>query len=386
MSRYIVLNVSEAASISSPLSFKHIRFEHKQYSIDNLLTLMRYGTIAIKNEREWKKGTWNALEMSRYIESIWLRLPLQPLYFDSAMPQWLVIDGYQRLRTLQHFVRHTEPDFKEIYKTDFPDEQVPSPLRLEGLQFFTQWNGHTFDQLPLSWRRRILEGMIMSYVQSLGTDHTVRQAIFERLQPFAKPIDAQLAFFVSQTESMYPLLTRFTNQDIFVATLQLPLDDFATYELTLRGLASLCFPYQQYTQHIPFLMDTLYTLSRIPRPQLRTLQNQFTDALHTANGLFGKAAFSLSSAEPQKIYATLFDVWLWALVQLNEYANTQTMLRTDTKTLLINHFNTLLSTDPVFVAAITSETQTKEHVIYRFEAINNIINQIKTHNSNEQLY
>jgi uncharacterized protein with ParB-like and HNH nuclease domain len=50
---------------------------------------------------------------SRLIESLLLRFPLPAFYFDiEEEDNWLVVDGLQRLSTLNHFIVDTENPFK----------------------------------------------------------------------------------------------------------------------------------------------------------------------------------------------------------------------------------------------------------------------------------
>src|SRR5688500_13092634 len=56
----------------------------------------------IKLDPEFQRNlVWDAKRQSRLIESILLKIPLPAFYLDAVRPdQWLVVDGLQRLSTL----------------------------------------------------------------------------------------------------------------------------------------------------------------------------------------------------------------------------------------------------------------------------------------------
>lgn len=91
-------------------------------------------------------GLWNKTDQSRLIESLLLRIPLPTFYFDGSDDnKWLIVDGLQRLSTFKAFM-------------------VDKELRLTDLEYFTEFNGLKFDELPKNMIRRIEETQIIANI------------------------------------------------------------------------------------------------------------------------------------------------------------------------------------------------------------------------------
>ncbi len=94
---------------------------------------------------------WNEEKQSRLIESLMLKIHLPAFYFDaSSEDKWVVIDGVQRLTTFRNYlVGNIQQDGSKV-KHEF-----------KGLQYLTDFNGKTFDDLPRQYIRRIKESAIV---------------------------------------------------------------------------------------------------------------------------------------------------------------------------------------------------------------------------------
>ncbi|WP_158639679.1 DUF262 domain-containing protein [Arachidicoccus ginsenosidivorans] len=89
--------------------------------------------------------------MSRLIESILLRIPLPPFYFDASDDnKWLVVEGLQRLWSIRNFIINSERK---------NENGIEAPLELNGQEILTEYNNKhiTFDMLNKTMQRRILE-------------------------------------------------------------------------------------------------------------------------------------------------------------------------------------------------------------------------------------
>jgi hypothetical protein len=121
-----------------------------------------------------RKFRWTEADESRLIESLFLGLPV-PSIFVATNPNstWEIVDGLQRLSTLVHFLSTSKPLLKSIGK-----EQ---PLRLEGLEKLSEFNGFTCADFPsplqLAFGKRALRVTALSD----KSDYNVRFDMFERL-------------------------------------------------------------------------------------------------------------------------------------------------------------------------------------------------------------
>ncbi|MEZ4409730.1 MAG: DUF262 domain-containing protein [Polyangiales bacterium] len=71
---------------------------------------------------------WSHEQKSRLIESILLRIPLPMFYFDATDDnRWLVVDGLQRLSTLQHFMVPEDPGKRLLRGLEYSNSSRARP-------------------------------------------------------------------------------------------------------------------------------------------------------------------------------------------------------------------------------------------------------------------
>ncbi len=145
------------------------------FPVELLVTRMRHNDFIIPGfQREY---VWKELEASRFIESLLLGLPTPALFLakDKYSQRYIVIDGQQRLRTLEYFYDGRFPDGKEF--------------RLKGVA--PHWEGLTFADLPPADRRMLSNSIIHCIIISDSYDPVGIFYIFERLNTTGSPLTAQ---------------------------------------------------------------------------------------------------------------------------------------------------------------------------------------------------
>ncbi|MDZ4725564.1 MAG: DUF262 domain-containing protein [Leptospira sp.] len=107
---------------------------------------------------------WSEEHQSRFIESVLMGLPIPLLFLadvDGQEGRAEIVDGSQRVRTLARFMKNE--------------------LKLSGLKKLTKLNNFTFDDLPISRRRRFGRHTMRMIELREGTDEEVRRDIFSRI-------------------------------------------------------------------------------------------------------------------------------------------------------------------------------------------------------------
>ena len=149
------------------------------YDVEGIVRRIDRGDIEVP--RFQRSFVWSQIRSSRFIESLLMGLPVPGifLYREIDSQKLLVIDGQQRLRTLQFFYGGKF----ETSKRDFI---------LKGLE--TKFNGLAYEDLTDEDRRRLDDSIIHATIirQDLPDDNGSSQYfIFERLNTGASSLASQ---------------------------------------------------------------------------------------------------------------------------------------------------------------------------------------------------
>lgn len=149
------------------------------YPVDGLVKRMRDGGIYVP--RFQRSFVWNLRGASRFVESLLLGLPVPGIFLsrDEETQRLLVIDGQQRLRTLQYF-----------YDGIFGDTGREFALR----DVQNQYEGATYRSLSDEDRRRLDDSIIHATIvkqDEPSEDNSSIFNIFERLNTGGTLLQAQ---------------------------------------------------------------------------------------------------------------------------------------------------------------------------------------------------
>lgn len=144
----------------------NIHISHCILTIGDLIERLKNHGFDLQPNSQKQTTPWTPEDQSRLIESLMLKIPLPAFHFDATNEEkWRVIDGTQRLYTIRDFLVGIDADLKPF----------------SGFQYFMDFNGRTYDQLPRQYIRRIRDTQITSYTIEKGTPDTVVQNIFQRI-------------------------------------------------------------------------------------------------------------------------------------------------------------------------------------------------------------
>lgn len=169
-------------SLISRLASGHIIIPSSDYDADDLTT-----------ERFQRDYVWKKSQMDRFIESILLGYPLPGIFLvrQSRNKKLLVLDGQQRLRTLQAF-----------YSGKYMRGKNPAAFRLDNVT--ENLRGLTIETLPADLRR-VLDDTYMqgTIIEANNEPHTLSAvySLFERLNTggtFLTPHEIRIALFSGQ--------------------------------------------------------------------------------------------------------------------------------------------------------------------------------------------
>ncbi|TAH15948.1 MAG: DUF262 domain-containing protein [Runella slithyformis] len=139
---------------------KVVDFEIREYTLELLIEKYKEGEIFIpKYQREY---VWEERRASKFIESLILGLPIPYMFLaDSKDGRSEIVDGSQRIRTLDYFLKND--------------------LQLQNLEKLTELESFRFNDLPLSRQRRLRKRTIRLIELTDKADWETRKDVFQRI-------------------------------------------------------------------------------------------------------------------------------------------------------------------------------------------------------------
>jgi len=152
-----------------------VEYYGADFPVDLLVTRIKEDDFIIPGFQ--RKYVWRQDEASKFIESLLIGLPTPALFLakDKFSDKYIVIDGQQRLRTLQYFYQEQFPDGKK-----FDLKGVVKPF-----------SGQTYSTLPASYRRSLGNSIIHCIIISENYDSNGIFYLFKRLNTTGTPLNSQ---------------------------------------------------------------------------------------------------------------------------------------------------------------------------------------------------
>lgn len=351
--------------MDKPFDPTKINIDTKTPSLDTLIERIAHDEIQLNTESYFqrKDDLWDIEKQSRLIESILIRFPLPAFYFDgSDKDKWLVVDGLQRLSSIRNFV----------VKKD-------KPLKLTNLEFLTQLNGKTYQELDRDLKRIIKETQVVVYIINPGTPIDVKFNIFKRINTgglVLEPQEIRHALFQGAPAEFVAELGQ-TSAFIEATTKSIRTHRMLDRDMATRFLCFYLFGYENYTPDLDTFMSkamaAIYTLSD---DEKRKIKEDFIASMKLNRVVFGDHAFRKienMNAARKPINKALFDVFSVQFAKLSKLEKETIAIN---KEKVITGFINLLKQDEVFFWAVTSSTSDKNRVTYRHSKIHELLQAI----------
>ena len=342
--------------IEKPYDPTKIKVDPTPMTIFQVMRKVKMGEINLQPQFQ-RKVVWDDVRQSRLIESILIRIPLPSFYLDAKDDsEWLVVDGLQRLWTLDRFFNKKD-------------------LRLENLEFLgAQLNGKNFDELPRPFQRQIEETHLNLYVIKPDTPPEVKFTIFYRINTGGMVLSAQEIRHCLYQGVATELLIKLAESKEFLSatTNSINTKRMDDRECVLRYCAFHLKPYTEYKESNfnEFLSSAMISINKMKPNEIEALENSFFRAMRISKSVFGQYAFRKmyrKSYSRNPINKSLFEVWSVCLEGFDE----NELLKNKDK--IIDGFIDKMNNDDVYLQSVTQGTGGKKRVHKRFSTTLDII-------------
>jgi hypothetical protein len=326
------------------------------YPIDTLLirtetrtvydVLRRIDTGSVIMNPEFQRDfVWDREKQGRLIESVLMRIPLPVFYFaENKKGQIIVVDGLQRLSTLQAFLKGEE-------RLTLPEQPT--------------LNGKSFDELSVKLQNRIEDCQLQLYIIDSKVPERAKLDIFERVNN-GEPLTRQQMRNCIYTGPATQFLKRQAHHELFLEATggSLSKEKMRDREFVNRFCAFQLLSIDEYKKDMDgFLAKSLEQMNAMPAEALLQLEVQLQRGLQNNLLLFGRHAFRKHT--PQQHNRSIINASLWDVMTtgLSRYPTDLVKQHQDTLKLAIY----LLLDDAAFNASISYSPNSTNSVKTRFE-------------------
>ena len=291
--------IDDAADKDEPIP--QLRYDISSYGVDfdvnGLVHRLNKHEIIIP---EWQRSyVWTHRQASLFVESLLLGLPVPGVFLglDSESYDLFVIDGQQRLKTLQCFYQGQRPDLSSDSSSAFKLRDVHE-----------RFSGLTYRQLTANDRRRldasIIHATVIKQDDAPGTD-TSMYHIFQRLNSGGRSLNSQEIRCAIYRGRLIDRIGRLNQYPDWRSIIGAPNKRMKDQELILRFMA-MWHSGEQYTESMAEFLNGFTQTNRNPEESwLDTTAALFEKVISTFHKATEESTFRLDQA--RAVNAAVFD-------------------------------------------------------------------------------
>jgi len=346
----------EVVHIDKPYDPKDIDISPQTLTLSNIIRRLKEDAIDLSPDFQRSANLWSPQKQSLLIESILIRIPLPAFYFDGTnTDKWQVIDGLQRLCVFKNFM-------------------VSQTLRLTGLEYINQFEGFSFNDLPAPYQRQIEETNIMAYIMRSGNPD-IKYNIFKRINTGGVVLNPQEIRNALNQGIPADFIAELASTDLFKKVTNLSYKRMQDREYVTRFITFYLNKPEDYKPDLDtFMSNSMGKLNNLSQQELNLIKQNFIASMFLAQKVFGKWAFrKVFNIKDKRLYPVnkaLFEIWSILFAKFSDIDRQKIF---EVKENIFNDYIQLLNEDKDFVGAITSQTDNKNKIIYRFLAVEQLI-------------
>ena len=351
---------SDASEIVQPFDPTEISISTKTTTVHLVMSRLAHQEIDLNPDFQRNAGIWDRTRRSRLIESLLLRIPL-PMFYVAAdkNDHWRVVDGLQRLYSIKSFV-------------------LDKALKLNRMEYLTQFERFSYDDLPRGMQRRINETELAFHVIDARTPETVMFNVFKRVNTGGKPLTPQEIRHALNPGPARDFVNELAESQEFCRATDGSVSPkrMADRECVLRFIAFYCQDLTAYTGHLDaFLTYAMRRINVMGKAEKDDLRRAFFRAMQLARELFDNNAFRKPPGQSERrsvINKPLFESLAVALARVSETKHDVLIERKA----VVNKRLVDLMGSRAFHESISIGTQTTDQVQIRFGSIEHVIDEV----------
>ena len=353
-----VERVDESQPIEHPFNPEKISIATKSPTIDLIVSRIEENEIDLEPDFQ-REQMWDRVRKSRLVESLLLRIPI-PAFYVAADDEdrWKVVDGIQRLSSINSFMRNE--------------------FLLRNLEYLKDLESKRYKDLPRAMQRRIKETELVVNVISPSTPVEVMFNVFLRINTGGVPLNPQEIRNALTPPFVREYLKQLAQSEEFLrATLRsIRSHRMADRECILRFLAFYMEHWSQYSTRTTdlntYLTNAMRNISEVGQEERNRLEGDFKRAMNAGFHIFGKDAFRrrTSGNGRSPVNKALLETWG---VSLAKCSPEEIDILVSKRDAIKNESSRLMTEDADFLAAISYSTGNQKRVEKRFTAVEHLV-------------
>lgn len=360
---------SEEDLITVPEAFSEAVIWGTDWTVETINSQLSKGNIDL-NPKFQRRDAWNQMDKSRLVESLMLGIPVPPIILAEKRDhkgKYIVIDGKQRLLAIRQFCANDESGFEK--------------LKLKRLQFLTQLNNKTIEQIEddynnVDYKNQFENQTLRTVVIKNWPNEEFLFTVFLRLNTGSKKLSPQELRQALHPGPFLDFLDDATaNSETFWELLNNnePDSRMRDVELALRFYA-FKINLENNTGNLKLFLDNTCLLLNDnwekKEHEIKKTFEALESAIQLCFDIFGKSAFSRFDGKKynNRFNRPLFEVFTFYLSNKEIYTEVE-----KNKEKFKEDFEILSTKDGDFNDSISSSTKDISRVEYRFNKIADII-------------
>ena len=263
--------------IHNPFNPADIKLTTNPMNLGDLIDRLSYNWINFFTDYQRGQDLWSEIQQSRLIESAMLGLRLPAFYFEEiTKKKWNIIDGLQRCCAIKNFC-------------------VDKSFRLHNLEFLSDFEGKTYDELPFEITRDIRMLPITTHVLDAGTPSAVKYILFKRLNTGGVPLNPQEIRNAIYQGTAMTLVKRLAALPQFKSATQnkIPTKRMEDLDFVSRFLAFYLQDYHSYQPDLNYYVNAAMAQIQDAGEKFdsESIVRDFTEAMNLSVDIFGVDAF-----------------------------------------------------------------------------------------------